>query len=178
MDSKRNFKKTLLASTCLTAISMGAAQAATVNESAYGNDFSNNLFTATALPSDTTQVVGSIPSVEGDFADFAQVTGLAPGSQVTVSLNGSAGASSIQVYTGLDLDGFSTTVYNSEGSETITIGSLGLLAFGLNTEGSPASYTINLESSQTNVPLAPTVALLGVGVAAMGLRRRKHGSKS
>jgi hypothetical protein len=172
-------KKSLLATTCLTAISVGAAQAAIVNESSIaGGDFSNNLAGANILPSNTTQINGGIPSNAGDFADYFAVGGFTPGARVFVDLASSTGnTQTFFVYTSLDIDSPSTTIYDGEGA-TVTVGAAGLLAFGANTEGSQGTYSIVIEGPPATVPVPASAALVGIGAAAAaGLRRRKHGMK-
>jgi hypothetical protein len=179
MSSPFNLKKTLLASTCLTALTMGSAQATVVNEA---TDFANSLGAATTLPTGTTQVLGSFNF--SDSGDFFALTGLTPGALVTVSYVGDAegGPSSFNAYTSLDPDSSFTPVFDSEGSEVLTVGSAGLVAIGQSFNCGDCfniGYTIDIsvQNPQVQVPVAPTAALIGVGVAAMGLRRRKHSAK-
>jgi hypothetical protein len=173
-------KKTLLATSCLTAISIGAAQAAIINESSMpGQDFSNNLSTATSIPLSTTRVNGSIPSADGDNADYFVINGFAPGTEVFVDLEGTGSTREFFVYTSINADSFSSaTIYNGEGA-TVTVGALGLLAFGYNTEGDSGTYSISIDAPPAaSVPVPTSAALLGIGAAAAaGLRRRKHGDK-
>jgi hypothetical protein len=170
-------KKSLLATSCLTAISVGGAQAAIVNESSVANgDFGNTRQLANILPSNTTQINGGIPSNAGDFADYFAVSGLTPGTQVTVRLGAATGATqSFLVYTTGDYDSGSTNI-SSVAPATFTVSQFGSIAFGANTEGSPGTYSIFIDTPQANVPVAPSIALLGIGAAA-GIRRRKHGVK-
>jgi hypothetical protein len=171
-------KKSLLATTCLTAISIGAAQAAIINESSVsGGDFSNSLSGANILPTNTTQINGMIPSNDGDYADYFAVGGFAPGTQIFVDLDGTGNTQTFFVYTSLDPDSPSTPIYDGEGA-TVTVGASGLLAFGANTEGSQGTYSIFLDVPPANVPVPASAALVGIGAAAAaGLRRRKHGVK-
>jgi hypothetical protein len=176
MSTKLKLKKSLLASTCLTAITLSGANAAIVNESSVpSGDFSNFLnLSTTQLAAGTTQVNGAIVG-NGDHSDFFYIPGFTPGSSVTLTMSGTGATDSFQVYTGLDADSPSaTTIYNGEGA-VVSVTSSGLLAFGRNTEGSPGTYSVFISAPPTSVPVAPTAALLGVGVAAVGLRRRKHG---
>jgi hypothetical protein len=176
MNTKLKLKKSLLASTCLTAITLSGANAAIVNESSVpGGDFSNGSGAApTSLAAGTTQVNGAILG-SVDFADFFSIPGFTPGTSVNVSMTGTGATSFLQVYTGLDLDAPITAISNSEGA-AVTVTSTGLLAFGSNTEGSQGTYSVFISAPPpTSVPVAPSAALLGVGVAAIGLRRRKHG---
>jgi hypothetical protein len=175
MSSSSNLKKTLLASTCLTALTIGSAQAVVVNEA---TDFANNLLGATVLPSDTTQVNGTIEASTGtDSRDYFAVTGLTPGALVSVSYT--ANLSDFFAYTNFDTD----AGINIGSGATLTVGSLGLVAFGTDIncgdvcEDVPYTVNISVRNSQTPVPLAPTAALIGVGAAAMGLRRRKPSAK-
>jgi hypothetical protein len=177
MSSPINIKKTLLASSCLTALTIGSAQATVVNEA---TDFASTLGAATTLPSDTTQVNGAF---DGFDADYFAITGLTPGALVTVDFSNTTtlGPTQFLAYTSLDPDSAVTPLYDAEGSETLTVGSEGLVAFGqtFNCGDCATRYTINIsvENPQVQVPVAPTAALIGVGVAAMGLRRRKHSAK-
>jgi hypothetical protein len=175
MSAKLKLKKSLLASTCLTAITLSGANAAIVNESSVpGGDFGPFTEEATQLAPGTTQVNGAIVG-NGDNADFFYIPGFTPGSSVAVTMSGTGAVDSFQVYTGLDPDGSPlANIFNGEGA-TVTVSSSGLLAFGRNTEGGEGTYSVFISAPSTSVPVAPTAALLGVGAVAIGLRRRKHG---
>jgi hypothetical protein len=170
--STKHLKKSLLAATCLSALSVGTAQSATINEGS--GDFGNTFSAATALPSDTMTVIGQL--VEGDPNDFFQIAGLTPGavfsatSIVEGSINVAAFSTSTSA-TPIPLNGRTPSAVD------LLVGTDGALTFGLFTEGD-GFYQLNLTPVSTpnnSVPVAPTAALIGVGAAAAGLRRRKHG---
>jgi hypothetical protein len=178
MSSKQNLKKTLLATTCLTALSFGSAQAAVINENSIpGGDFSGVFATPTALPIGTTEVIGEVGVATGDILDVFSVGGFTAGSLVNVSMSSGPGNQFLQVFTSLDPDSAVTPVFDSEGSPAILVGSSGTLYFSQSGRNTPGSYEITISAPPANVPIAPTAALIGAGIAAVGLRRRKHGAK-
>jgi hypothetical protein len=177
MDNSSKLKKSLLAATCISALSAGAAHAGVINESIVG-DFNGSLLNAPQLPPTTTQVIGSVGGQ--DTVDSFTITGLTPGDVyfATPAIEGSL--NQLFYYTSLSTDGGvpPDPIPNGEG-EQFTVPADGNLTFGTGFfDGATANYSLTLrllETPSNQVPVAPTAALLGIGAAAAGLRRRKHG---
>lgn len=81
---------------------------------------------------------------------------------------------------GTSLESGDLSVLSSDGSNFATLGDLGL-ALGFSLTGNSATLIINYDTQPnppTTVPEPTTVALLGLGIVGITLRRRKTGRKS
>jgi hypothetical protein len=170
----KSFVRHLLAATCLTAASVGAAHASTFTES---TDFSDTFAGATALPDGTDVVIGQVFAPgSGDFFDFFKFSDLTPSASFDVN------------FTSTTSDVVGGQVFDSAESSFGTVGfglgypkdingivpSDGILVVGITAEeGGP--YTVKL-TSPSAVPEPATTALTGLGmllVGGLGWRRRQ-----
>jgi hypothetical protein len=176
------FARTLLATTCLTVASGGAALAGTITytEGSGGlpADFSNTFagadaLTAATIPG-TTNVNGSVSNL--DFADFFELTGLGTGTFTASAVANEGGSPSITLFTDgdLSLGGPTSFIPGTPASfASQAIPSDGNLIIGIDANESTATYTVSVNTTGSSTPEPGTIATVGLGLAgALALSRR------
>ena len=184
MDSKndrirkslKKFARGLLATTCLTIASGGAAQAATFTEGTDLSNFSNAPF---VLPSGTNIVNGSL-FFSTDTADWVEFTNLLGGSLFT--LNATTPTSfffpTVNVLDDKQAQVVGPAAFSSGSDANLgptLVPADGNLIVGITTTGSEgaAPYTITLNAQQS-VPEPGTLGSVGLALAGAFLWRRKR----
>jgi hypothetical protein len=169
----RKFAKHLLATTCLTAGT--TAVASTVSEPP---NFGTTFATATALPTGTSMVNGSVqfPSDTNDFFTFGD---LASGTAFDFTASTTSVGLEVQIFNSSDtsLGGPFAFTSSSSAIEDLTAPANGQLVFDVivgGGEGPARDYTIQV-NTQTVAPEPGTVGAMGLGLAAGAafLRRRR-----
>jgi hypothetical protein len=154
----------LLAATCLTAASVGAAGATTITES---TDFSDTFATATALPAGTDIVNGQVINPQTDLFDYFKFSGLTPLTLFNVHFfTPNAGL----VVGGEVLDSsansFGSIGFDPENDVAGTVPSDGILVVRIFAqEGGPYTATLTTGSA---VPEPSTAPLAGAGMLVAG----------
>jgi hypothetical protein len=180
------FARALLATTCLTVATGGAALASTVNiiegTAPAPVDFANTFgsassFSAAIIPG-TTTVSGSVSG--GDQLDYIELTGLGTGSfsvtfEDTGSIN-STGAATLLTDGGLSLGG--PTIFTSAApaifaSQLIPSDQNLILEIQERNE-STAPYTVTVTTTAAAAPEPGTIALAGLGLAGAALARKRR----
>jgi hypothetical protein len=175
MSSKRKqLKRALLATSCLTAFAVGSAQASIYTE---GPDLSNDPDGPTALASGVTQVLGTLNAPDsGDIADSFKLSGLTVGQSYTVNFSGETSGDYVLCLAGVEgCLGFGDS-YTFE-AQPSDMGMASLYLFDDTGDFNSGSYNVNISATEGAVPVAPSAALLGLGLAALVGKRRKHGVK-
>jgi hypothetical protein len=174
--SLKKFARGLLATTCLTIASSGAARAGTYTEAA---DFSNSSLTPFVLPSDTNIVTGTL-FFSTDTADWVEFTNLLGGSLFTLN---ATTPTSFFFPTVNVLDDKQAQVAGpgafSSGSDAnlgpALVPADGNLIVGVSTAGTEgaAGYTITLNAQQS-VPEPGTLGSVGLALAFLWRRKRNR----
>jgi hypothetical protein len=172
--SVTKFMRGLLAATCLTAASAGAAHAGTVTE--VGDNFGHSFASATVLPGGTTTVIGSVGDGLND--DWFKFSGFSGAFDLRFTLTACCTAVSTVLDSTNTPIGSPSPTPLTQGSPVDVTGTAplnGVLVVQMaQNEGS--SYQVDVISGLSAAPEPGAGLLTGLGAAAglLGLRRRKR----
>jgi hypothetical protein len=178
--ASKKFARALLATTSLTALATGAAYASAITET---TDFGNTFGAATALPTGTDQVFGTVNS-GSDSSDWFQFSSLLGGDSFSLQ----AQFNPLGTEGGLRIDLFDSTgtklTYGSvsngagspslEGSGTIITGTLPLdgnlfaNVFTPSSANRDLGYAVDLTATTSTTPEPSTAAVAALGLALSG----------
>jgi hypothetical protein len=174
------FARTLLATTCLTVASTGAALASTINIYTEGTppapaDFPNT-GPGTALPGGTIEtIVNGHVTLSGDPFDWFEITGLGTGTFIVSAIADSGAPDEIGVYSDSNLTtplegltAFTTSTAANFGALAIPGDGNVVIEIAATNEGS-GNYTATLSSA----PEPSTIATVALGLAGAFALRRK-----
>jgi len=180
-DMLNGFRRTVLATSCLTAISGTVAKATTVFET---TDFPAT-GPGTTLAPGVDQVQGSLATASSDYADWFEFTGLNPGNLFTLTgilteysgtpISFSAYPDSLAPILGTSgLSGVSSAINGivpADGKLAVNVGFP-------NEEAGFGSYTLTLTTSATSaVPEPMTAVPVGAGLGAIALAWQRRRSR-
>jgi hypothetical protein len=177
------FARTLLATTCLTVASTGAALAGSINTYTEGTspaptDFPNT-GPGTALPGGTTEtIVNGHVTLAGDQFDWFEITGLGAGTFTVSAIADSGDADSISIFNTSNLStplegptSFNTTTAANFGAVAVPGNGDVVVEIAATNEGS-GNYTVTLNNT-SSVPEPSTIATVALGLAGAFALRRK-----
>jgi len=177
---RREAKPLAIAGAGSAAVTAGAAEATTLDESAFGvGDFGNTFATKTLLPVGTDVVNGMLDQeIGGDFNDFVTFQSLPPALAFELEATSSQDDLNLNLFFLDQFNDDGTSVQSGTGPSVMLTGTIpasGQLHFHMNLEGSALSYQLALNV----VPEPSTVVLLGAGLivaaAWRGARRNRDG---
>jgi hypothetical protein len=177
-SQRKQLRRALLATSCLTVLAVGSVQAATIYTE--GLDLSNDLDSPTSLETGVTSVIGHLTDnfdSGTDIRDTFKLSGLAPEQVFSATLT----VIGLQGEGGIGLcppRGVGAGCVRPGEILDFTSNAQGMATFFIQGEGDfYADYRFNVDTGTAAVPIAPSAALLGLGLAAMAAKRRKHHGK-
>jgi len=169
----RRLTQALLATTCLTAVSVGPAHASLVSEPP---EFPASEPGA-ALLVGTDQVTGSLSVEGGDADDFFTFTGLSAGQKFTLTYDETEDSTGF-LFVSIPSLGLSRISDGTLEGNVPLDGNLTVRVHASEQGGGTYSVTLEVEQPTTATPAPSTLALSAAGAAlggALGWRRRTHG---